>query len=310
MSGVKAAFTLVKAPISTPSGNETATASAKPSTTRTKETAEVAGERALEPQLRERRHHLGRRGQDRRRDDPLLGGAGRHEPSTATSSASTGSSPSSQACQAGSSSRMRRKPAWADGRRLRAARAPGRRPVRPSSLRFRRVDRDLHAPVERLVHRVVRVGRLVPALALDRELVRVEVVLLDAAPASPPRRGRSRAALTSSKRVPLPFIDESVWPDDGDDRALVLARRAAPPSRASRRRSGRRACSAIGLPQLVVLRLVDVRRVRVEVDADRLGQDRRLGRHLLVARAARSSRGSRPSGARSVPALSSVLERR
>ena len=48
---------------------------------------------------------------------------------------------------------------------LQAGAQPSAR-VRPSSLRFRRVDRDLHAPVERLVHRIVRVRRLVPGLAL------------------------------------------------------------------------------------------------------------------------------------------------
>ena len=120
MSGVKAAFTLVKAPISTPSGKETATPSAKPSTTRVKETAR------LRVSARSN-HSSGNEATTSAGEGRIVGEMTRSSAAPVVTkthsarSASTGSSPSSQLFQAGSSSRMRRKPVW-PSRRRRAAR--------------------------------------------------------------------------------------------------------------------------------------------------------------------------------------------
>ena len=111
MSGVKAAFTLVKEPISTPSGKAIATASAKPSITRPKET--------------NRLRVSARSNQSSGNDLTTSAGEGRIVGEMTRSSATpvrsprpraasrtaTGSIPSSHDCQAGSGSRIRSRPA-------------------------------------------------------------------------------------------------------------------------------------------------------------------------------------------------------
>ena len=113
MSGVKAAFTLVKAPISTPSGNETATASAKPSTTRVKDTARLRV-------TARSNHSSGNDATTSTGEGRIVGEITRSSAAPVVTiihkarSASTGSSPSTTAFHAASGSRMRRKPVWAE----------------------------------------------------------------------------------------------------------------------------------------------------------------------------------------------------
>ena len=103
----------MKAPISTPSGKETATPSAKPSTTRVKETARLRV-------TARSNHSSGNDATTSAGEGRIVGEMKRSSAAPVVTkthsarSASTGSSPSSQLFQAGSSSRMRRKPVWAE----------------------------------------------------------------------------------------------------------------------------------------------------------------------------------------------------
>ena len=78
--------------------------------------------------------------------------------------------------------------------------------------RLRRVDLDLHSPVLRVVVRIGRIGRPVPADARRGELVGLKRrELPDDAPPSPSWRGCSDSSCTRLFGT-WPFIDASLWP--------------------------------------------------------------------------------------------------
>ena len=89
--------------------------------------------------------------------------------------------------------------------------------------RLRRVDLDLHSPVLRVVVRIGRIGRPVPADARRRELVRLERrELPDDAPPSPNWRGSATAPAPGSSAPGLPSTVAVAF--DHDARGAVLSR--------------------------------------------------------------------------------------
>ena len=142
---------------------------------------------------------------------------------------------------------------------------------------LRRKYADFDAPVESLIIRIVRIGRHIPAFSLDAEFVGIKFEFFDQG--APDRFRPSQAQLAHRLDRDTPFHARIGMPFNQNDGPGKLPGKTR---HLFERGIDIRIVELSGdrISIFIPGRLIGIRRIRKEVDPDRLGQDRRFRRHF------------------------------